>query len=284
MPKQGKDNNLKRIKGPGYVYVLQNKTYADYTLKVGLTLREPDARAKEIFYGATGVPEKFNVAVAFSVADCEKAEKDIHRLLKAYRFNRRREFFRIPPSVAEHVVHLCCKRVNEILGVDEPQKYEIRKGKMAEDFLESASHGCEGADAEHVHISRIRQSPLNTSVLTAEQKDRIAIFGRIFDVVLPDADMRWMEDFTRDSTPEREIAIWEHMAHAFMSVDQLYAVSEAVKHEAFKLLLARSLYDTNETLQRYPPREMSLGSAKRMLSEYGLQPMPLIVARRVLPS
>lgn len=63
----------------GHLYVLQNPAFGEYVVKIGLTTREPDVRAKQIYVGATGVPTPFQVAFACSVGDCKSAEKGCTR-------------------------------------------------------------------------------------------------------------------------------------------------------------------------------------------------------------
>lgn len=270
----------KTVDGPGYVYVLKNKAYADFTLKIGFTTKEPSRRAKEIYQGATGVPEHFDVAVAFSVGNCRQAEKEIHHLFKAYRLNKRREFFKITPNVAESTIHACCLRVNESLGMDAPERYEIDKfaGRHARVSVEDGSNG-QSSDANvlKVPLKAIRQSPLHTSSLTSSQVSRIEIIGGIFQEVFPDALSKWVESFTRDNNPENELVIWEAMAKAFMSIDQLYAVGNGLKDEAFFLLLSRSWKSTDEVLKETSLKHMTIGSARRLLGEYDLKPQPLKV-------
>src|SRR5687768_922792 len=96
----------------GYLYVLQNRAFGANVLKIGLTTRPPDVRAREIYAGSTGVPLPFQVAVAYSVADCARAEKLAHSRLKVYRLNKRREFFRLPLEVGAAVAHEVCSQVN----------------------------------------------------------------------------------------------------------------------------------------------------------------------------
>ncbi len=99
----------------GYVYILQNGSFGSHLIKIGMTAREPDVRAKEIYRGASGVPEPFDIVFACQVADCRAAEKKIHGRLRAYRSNKDREFFIIPVKVAERIVLNVCKAINNIL-------------------------------------------------------------------------------------------------------------------------------------------------------------------------
>lgn len=69
-------------------------------LKIGRTTNSPRARAKELF--STGVPLQFELEKAWSIppAELNRAERDIHKLLAAYRINKKREFFQIETNQA----------------------------------------------------------------------------------------------------------------------------------------------------------------------------------------
>lgn len=91
----------------GYIYVLVNSAMPDL-VKVGFTTRNPVGRAKEL--GAvTGVPVPFIVAYERPVANCQLAERLVHRALeeKGFRVAENREFFRAPlAKVIESVLSL----------------------------------------------------------------------------------------------------------------------------------------------------------------------------------
>lgn len=96
---------------PGYVYALQNRSFGNNIIKIGMTTREPDVRAKEIYSGASGVPEPFDIAFACKVANCELAENRIHRRFKAYRINNNREFFIITIEIAKKLFSVFVKKL-----------------------------------------------------------------------------------------------------------------------------------------------------------------------------
>lgn len=79
----------------GFIYVLHNEFHASRLYKVGMTTRNDlEARVKEIS-GATGVPTPFKVVYKKKVK-ARKAlpiEQQIHKRLKKFRVNDRREFF-----------------------------------------------------------------------------------------------------------------------------------------------------------------------------------------------
>lgn len=80
----------------GYIYALINPSLHGL-VKVGKTVKEPEARAKEIS-SDTGVPTPFIVAFKVFVSDCDAAELFLHSLLqiKGFRINQNREFFNAP--------------------------------------------------------------------------------------------------------------------------------------------------------------------------------------------
>jgi len=174
---------------PGYIYAIQNAAYGTHLIKIGLTTRAPEVRSKELYSGATGVPLEFDIAVAYSVGDCEEAEKRLHKRLKAFRLNNRREFFRVSPSVASAVILETCADLNEELSLPKPEKYPIIRRKETKIYIDSV---CEPAEIHAAVIdwaspSSLKESPIGTSNLSHEQKDRIKIIfmmlDRIFQVL-----------------------------------------------------------------------------------------------------
>jgi len=64
-------------------------------LKIGMTMRTPEDRAREL--STTGVPTLFKIEFAKRVSNPKQKELTLHRLLSQYteRINPKREFFRI---------------------------------------------------------------------------------------------------------------------------------------------------------------------------------------------
>ena len=74
-----------------YVYVLVNKSMPDM-VKIGMTIREVEERAKEIS-GATGVPTPWVPVYSFKCFNSYKLEQEIHEHLDAVRVVNNREMF-----------------------------------------------------------------------------------------------------------------------------------------------------------------------------------------------
>ena len=83
----------------GYVYILSNAGMPGL-LKIGLTERMPQARAKEL--QTTGVPHPFQLEFSVSVPDCQAAERQVHKLLEqnGVRATGDREFFALSIDMA----------------------------------------------------------------------------------------------------------------------------------------------------------------------------------------
>jgi len=78
----------------GFLYILNNPSLPEGFLKIGMTTRNPNQRAKEL--STTSVAAAFQVAHSIKVIDCKKAEKVLHERLFEYRVNKKREFFKLP--------------------------------------------------------------------------------------------------------------------------------------------------------------------------------------------
>lgn len=101
----------------------------------------------------------------------------------------------------------------------------------------------------------------------------------MLDRIFSSSAHNWLETFSRDSNPEKEIKIWESLAKAMMSVEAVSFASDATKDEAFRLLLMRSGAPTKEVLAKIALRNFTYRSAKQLLDYYDLQPQPIMVLR-----
>jgi hypothetical protein len=76
----------------GIVYGLTNRVFPGL-VKIGRTASSIQTRREQLF--TTGVPEPFDVGVAYQVPNPFEVEGALHRAFSPYRHNARREFFRI---------------------------------------------------------------------------------------------------------------------------------------------------------------------------------------------
>ena len=85
-----------------YVYVLVNKSMPDM-VKIGMTIREVEERAKEIS-GATGVPTPWVPVFSFKCFNSYKLEQELHAYLDAVRVSGNREMFYMHSKDAINIV------------------------------------------------------------------------------------------------------------------------------------------------------------------------------------
>lgn len=89
----------------GYIYCLSNPSIPGL-LKIGMTSRTPEARAKELY--TTGVAVPFNIEFTWQVDNPLQKEKQIHNLLANCRVESR-EFFRISVDEAIRLINTTMK-------------------------------------------------------------------------------------------------------------------------------------------------------------------------------
>jgi hypothetical protein len=82
-------------------------------VKIGLTTRDPETRAREVS-GATGVPTPFEIAHRRRVADCFAVEQAIHRQLDRHRVGKNREFFQMSLGDARRAVDTIATRYERL--------------------------------------------------------------------------------------------------------------------------------------------------------------------------
>ena len=97
-------------------------------------------------------------------------------------------------------------------------------------------HAEEGqfVDPDEAHPGEVKRP------ITAEQSLEIAQIHKSFaDVDMLPLD-EWLDGFRRDENPDREIAVWKHIAQVYTDYLNGRHVSPEYKKEVFKLLVASS--------------------------------------------
>lgn len=223
----------------GYIYILQNDSFDNLVLKVGLTTKKPEVRAKQLY--TTGVPEPFDIVEAYSVGDCVEAEKTIHIRLDTFRITRRREFFKIEPKVAQAIAIDTCIKVNSKLGLPIPTvlKYKNEKASRYIKPIPNIPDDENSSFASTIaSLSAAKIAPIGTSKLTEGQVDRINIISMILSDVEDGLEENWVDTFSRDKYPEPEIVIWENIAKVYQQFAAASSRSESEKKIAYNLILA----------------------------------------------
>lgn len=87
----------------GYVYVFRNASHQKDIFKVGQTERTPEIRAAELS-SSTGSADQFLVVDYWFTKNRILLERIIHHKLDSYRFNKKREFFKIDYKTLHSVI------------------------------------------------------------------------------------------------------------------------------------------------------------------------------------
>ena len=130
-------------KQTGYVYCMSNPSMPGI-LKVGMTTRTPEDRAKELF--KTGLPTPFKVEFAKLVSEPKKKETTLHLLLEQYteRVNAKREFFRVSPEIVKTFFDL----MDGEMWVDTRKVEEDEEGEEGEGEEGEGEEGGEEGEGE----------------------------------------------------------------------------------------------------------------------------------------
>ncbi len=107
----------------GIVYALTNPAMPGL-VKIGMTSRERvKERMRELYLGASGVPQKFECIYAGKVQNVAKIEKILHKTFGYARINPKREFFEVDSDDVKELLELIApneveKEVNKELDAD----------------------------------------------------------------------------------------------------------------------------------------------------------------------
>lgn len=85
----------------GYIYCFSNEGFIDNLYKIGFTLRTPCERIDELYH--TNTPFPFKIEFAKKVSNCQNKEQKIHNILKKYRANPKREFFKVSLDIIRDI-------------------------------------------------------------------------------------------------------------------------------------------------------------------------------------
>lgn len=130
-----------------WVYVLRNPAFSDDLLKIGRTSRTPDARANELS-SKTGVPEDYEVVAAYPTPNSKRLEKRVHRKLKIYRTDDRKEFFNVQLETAKRVIENTHNNDNALTKQSHNSSFQ----KSSSDKLTEKNNGYSLEDLSPVEI------------------------------------------------------------------------------------------------------------------------------------
>lgn len=135
--------------------------------------------------------------------------------------------------------------MNDIITFQEADGHRIKmpKSELTGDcvLLKDAKTGDEFfVDISQIDINNLCDSK-PTQSLSAQQIQRIDGFAKLLQPFYPYPTMEWLDDLSRESCPDSEIAIWEDIACACVEAAKLFPeLTPQAKAEVFRIALAVS--------------------------------------------
>ena len=126
----------------------------------------------------------------------------------------------------------------------------------------------------------LQPGPVRATPLSAAQIARITAVQKTFAEVDSSPLEKWIDDFSRDHDPDREIAIYEAMAQAYAGFCAHHAVSREARGEVYGLVLQRSGATDDEVMAHVKLVHLTREEAREALKGYARAPQPVEVERR----
>lgn len=87
----------------GFIYILSNNSLKENLFKIGKTTINTSQRTKQLS-SSTSIPESFEILHEFEFNDLNWAEREVHKELDKYRYNRKKEFFNCDIEIAKSAI------------------------------------------------------------------------------------------------------------------------------------------------------------------------------------
>jgi hypothetical protein len=133
---------------------------------------------------------------------------------------------------------------------------------------------------ERIDPKTVKLGPVRHESLTPQQIERL----RKLQIALAEVDdtplAKWIDDFRYDAYPDREIAVFEAIAHAYQAFCAARQRTIAQKQDVFALLLDRSGTTNEDTLKNHKLKVLTLQEAKEALSYYRKPAAPILLRQR----
>jgi hypothetical protein len=130
---------------------------------------------------------------------------------------------------------------------------------------------------QSIDPKKVEPGPIRHANLTDEQISRVQRVQIIFSEVDPSPVEKWIEDFKRDVSPDRELAIWEEMASAYETFTGSKSLTSDGKKEVFQVVLMRSAAPEDEALKRLDLKILTEKDAREIMARFTKKPKPIRV-------
>ena len=139
------------------------------------------------------------------------------------------------------------------------------------------SYSAMANDVETVNPNEIQLGPIVHESLSEDILKRIRLLTDVFESVDGIGYEQSVDLYKRDLNPEANLLIYEEMAKAYSKFCEGRCASENEKLEAYRAVLLRSMFSSEETLKQLEFNSLSEAEAIELLNGYKLEPEPITV-------
>ena len=119
-----------------------------------------------------------------------------------------------------------------------------------------------------VDPAKLKQGGLRHPPFEPEVREVFTQLKLALDEVYPRTIDEWEDGFRRDSDPEREIAIWMHIANVYQAVTSKRPFSLTARHDILKVLLACTTAPREFVLQTVPITAITEDDARATIEAF----------------
>ncbi len=121
---------------------------------------------------------------------------------------------------------------------------------------------------ERVNPADLKPNSIQHEQLTEEQLQRIRKLHETFAEVDKSSLETWIDNFKRDMNPNKEIAVWEHIAKAYTNYVSQKNLSLDAKEDVFQTLLMGSMSSDEETTKSLKLKVLLQDEARKILKDF----------------
>lgn len=121
---------------------------------------------------------------------------------------------------------------------------------------------------EWVDVNQLKPGNIKHEQLTDLQIERIKKVQSVFAEVDSSPLETWIDNFKRDTNPDREIEIWERMARAYSKYINGKNLTLEAKKDVMQVLLLRSGAPEDEVLNHLELKALTKADAKVIMQNY----------------
>ena len=136
------------------------------------------------------------------------------------------------------------------------------------------------ADTVELDPNEIQIGPVIHENLSEDLLIRIKKLSETFEVVDGVSYEESVDLYKRDLNPEANIVIYEEMARVYNEFCKHRCSTQAERMDVYRLVLLRSMFSSNDTINKVNLNVVTITEAQAILGNYKLKPIPITVIEK----